>query len=808
MDRLLSDVRYVWRRLWRTPLANGLIVLSLAVGVGVNLTVFKMVDAVLLKPLPFGAPDRIISVIESRSEVPGPGSPISPPNFLDVKAGSRSLVHLAAWADASSIVETPGLEPERVHGAAVSADFFPALELAFAEGRGFTSDEDRPGGPKVAVISTRFRQRFFASSSRVVGASVILDEQPTTVVGVIPSPGSYPGGVDFWVPLGLQAGEGKRTSRWLSTVGRLRPGVSRATAQAELSNLARLLVLQYPTEDRDLHLTAVPLHEMIVGRARPALLLLTAVVAVVILIACVNATSILLARSGAQEAELAVRTALGAPASRLLRMALIESSMLSLLAGASGLLLSTRIDRLAMALAGESLPLNGLLHTDLRSLAASFVLSIAAGLLIGIAPSLQRRVRSRPGSVLGSSGRSGAGRSRAILKMVRIAAVAEVSLAVLALLCAGLLTRSLLALLRVEPGFRSDRSVAADFSLPETRYGTPERQVNYYDRLLGELASAPGIVHCGIIFPMPFSDAAYASQAVPEGQETAAEQGAAVAVRVAFISPDLPAAMGLPLLRGRGFDGQDDRTRPPVALVGEGAARRFWPGRQPLGKRIALAPFAHGQTWITVVGVVGDMHQARLGEVLPLTVYRPIRQVPRPEATLVVRGRTAAGEVPVDLLRTSFRKIDPNLALEDTRTLGGIVARAARGERFQALLVVVFAMLALGLATAGIYGVISYGVTVRTQEIGIRMALGADRAKIRNLLLWQGVKLVLAGFAAGVVAFLLGSHLLAAFLFGVGQHDPATLAAVFVIVLVVGCVAVSVPVHRSTSVDPTITLRG
>lgn len=806
MESILNEVRYSWRRILRSPVHSLLIVLSLALGIGANTAVFSLANGVLLKSLPYPNPDRIVAVVEGPSGGSG-GAPTSPLHFVDLRTQSRVFSHLAAWSESRSTLLTRGLEPERVNGAAVSADFFPALGHRFVLGRGFTAAEDSPGGPAVAVISTSLWQRRFGRDPKILGARVTLDEEPYMVLGVVSAKEAYPEGTEFWTPLALEVTGTTGTSHWLSMIGRLAPGVPLERAQAEVSTIAHRFDQNRPSGSKNLDFRIYRLRDLLVRNIRPALLLLAAAVGIVLLISCSNVASILLARLIGQERELAVRFALGCSTGRLLRLSLIETASLSILGGGLGLALATLATSVLVKFAGDILPRQGEIGTDRSVLLFTLGVSLLTALIVGCLPLLRRRIALQPATILSAANRSSGSRSPFVLMAGRLAAIVEVALAVPALLVAGLLTHSLLNLMGVSPGFQADSALTVDLTLPEHSYRTPEQQSNFYNALISSLRELPGVGHLGVIFPLPLSGDQYRSRVAAQDR-LLEDPASAPGVDVGFISPDLPAAMGIPLLQGRAFTDHDGSTAPPVALISQSLAHALWPGESPLGRRLVFNAFTNREKIATtVVGVVGDVHQRSLQEGSHLEAYRPIGQAPRPEVTLVVRTAATGSGISAGLLREKLKRIDPNLTLDNIGTLAAVVAHSTGRERFQSLLTSIFAALALFLTAAGIFGVISYGIAQRTHEIGVRMALGASRSGIQRLLIGRALRLVLVGFAIGIALYLSISSAMAALLFGISRIDLVTLTFVFSLVLFISGLAIALPVQRATAVDPITALR-
>jgi predicted permease len=794
-----KDIRYGWRRILRRPLPNLVVLVSLALGIGVNAAVFSLVYGILMRPLPFAHPERLLRVIESYPQ--SGDSATSPPNFLDLRRSLRPSVQLAAFADADSVLTLPQGRPERLAGAAVSADFFSALGSRFVAGRNFLADEDRAGAPAAVVLSSALWQRRFAASPRLIGGTIRLDDQPYTVVGVVDSRLTYPKKAEYWIPLALENNEKQRGARWLGLLGRLRPGVSLAQAQALADTTAGGLAGRYPQTDSGIRLKLQPLRDYLVRNLRPSLLILAAIAGAVLLITLANVASILLARFVERAPELAIRSAVGSPRVLLLRPFLAETLTLSLGGGLLGLLLAFWL----VALVGATSPELAARQDDVRLglPVVIFSLAVAAlvGLLLGSLP-LLRRSLLRPAGLLHSAGRSPGGRDLSILRLNRFIAGFEVTLAVALAISSGLLIRSLANLTAVSTGFRADATLAVDVSLPQGRYPDAERRADFYTRLLGEVDGLPGVQHAGLVFPVPLSDIAYSLSFEVEGRPQP-DPAKAPTASVRFISPHLPEALGLPVNRGRGFTAADGASSPPVVLINRKLARRFWPTGEPLGQRLAIG--AHKE-WATIVGVVGDLRGSSLRGDADSEIYRPLAQAPQSQATLVVRARDGSSVRPAAVSQR-VEGLDRSLLLEDFRTLRQSVLRTTARERFQTLLVGIFAVLALGLAASGVYGILSHSVAQRTHEIGLRMALGASRSGIQRLILGQGARVILWGLGAGSLLSVIFSRALAGSLYGVGTIDLPTLGAVAALIALIGLLAITLPVHRASAVEPIVALR-
>jgi putative ABC transport system permease protein len=798
MNGLWQDIQYSCRRILRRPIPNSLIVLSLALGIGANTAIFSLVHGILLKPLPFSDPERIVSVVELYPSVGE--STTSPPNFFDLRNQVRTFAPLAAFTDASVVLTVPGAPPERLTGAVATADFFPLLKAPFLAGRGFLAEEDRPGAQDVVVIGSDLWRRRFGSNPAIVGQALLFDEKPYTVVGVVDSGFAFPERSQFWMPLALKNNEKMRGARWLSMIARLRPGASLDQARVEADTVAQRLAVQYPTKNQGMKLSLRPLQEFLVRNVRSSLILLMAIVAAVLLITCANVASILLGRFVGQGMELAIRSAIGSSRTLLLRPFLVETLLLSLCGGAVGLLLAAWLTSFLLAESPNATPRRAEVGIDLTALLFTLAVSLLVGLLVGMVPLLRRSV-VRPASLLNGADRSPGGKSVSILRINQGIAVFEVALAVMLSVGAGLLVRSFVKLTAVSPGFRTDNSLAVDLSLPDSRYGEESRQRSFYSTLLPQVQALPGVRHAGAIFPLPMSGIAYALSFTAEDRPPA-DPAHAPTASVRFISPDLLDAMGIPLLRGRGFTTADDGGAQPVALVNRTLAQRIWPSQDPLGRRIAIGTRGG---WITVVGVTGDLHGDSLLSEPDAEIYRPLLQVPQSQATLVVQAREAA-PFPAETLRARVAQVDPALLLEDFRTLGQIISRSTSRARFQALLMGLFAVLGLCLAAVGVFGVLSHAVAQRTHEIGVRMALGATPSNIRYLVLRQAALMIFGGLVAGSLLAFMTSRALTSFLFGVERLDPVTLAFVALLNTGIGLLAIALPLRRASAVDPMVAL--
>ena len=803
MDHLRRDFVFALRRLFKAPAFTLVAVVTMALGIGANSAIFSVVNGVLLKPLPYPQPDRLVGVYQTSE---GHRVVMSGPNFTDIAKNATTLENAAAVSTGRAILTGEG-EPTRLPIAEVSASLFSVLRVRPALGRVFNANENTPGSANVVILSHAIWQQRFGGDPGVIGHRVTLDGIAKEVVGVMPAGFSYPSGREAWLPLEYDENfvTRQRGAWYLDVVARLKPDVTPQQSAAEVETLGRQLARQYPNDNGEIGMTTYPLLESMVGDIRRAVLVLLGAVGFVLLIACTNVANLLLARAAARGSELAVRTALGANRARLVRQLLTESVLLSLIGAGAGLLLAVWGVDLLTRLEPAGIPRLDNVRVDGAVIVFTFVTGLLTGVLFGLVPAFSATrglADTLKESGRGAVGARGGHRIRAVLVVV------ELALAVMLLAGAGLLLRSFAKLQAVDPGFKIDPALTFDLTLPDTRYKEDERRVAFFDQLLSRLRALPGARDASAVMGLPLSGLDFIISFEVKGRPPVPPaQRPAMQVRVA--TPDYFKAIGIQLKRGRLFTDDDKAGAPRVVLITESAARQYFPNEDPLGKTITLGwrrgpstPRAGGE----VVGVLGDVKDAGLNEPNPPQIYLPFRQWPVSSMSLLLETSVPPLSL-TDAVRNEVYAIDGNLPLSNVRTLDAIVARSISQQRFYMLLLTIFAGVALVLAAVGIFGVLSYAVSQRTREIGIRMALGAPGRTVVRLVVRQAMFLVVAGVGAGLVFGLLLSQTMSKMLFDITPTDPATFVAVSAVLGAVALFASYLPARRATRVDPIVALR-
>jgi putative ABC transport system permease protein len=788
----------------KTPGFTLVAILALALGIGANTAIFSVVNGVLLRPLPFKDPDRLVWAQGADLTTGETGGKISPPDFLDYREQNRVFEHFAAVQYISFTLTGDAAEPERVTGARVSADFFETLGIMPVKGRAFLAEEEREGSNRVAVISHGLWQRRFGADPNLVGKTVDLSGQSIVVVGIMPAGFQFPSEVEVWSPIPFGGKEtSMRRTHFLDAVGRLKPGVKIADAQADITSVARRLEQQYPETNTNYGMGLTLLPEQIVGEMRRTLFVLLAAVGFVLLIACANVANLSLARGASRGKEIAIRVAMGASRSRVVRQLLTESILLAALGGVLGLLLAVWGVDMLVALSPEDLPRVKEVTIDPRVLSFSLLISILTGVLFGLAPALSFSRGGDLNETLKEGGRA-SGAATGHNRMRSLLVVAEVALSLMLLVGAGLLIKSFLKLSKVETGFDARSVMTMRISLPQTKYTEPQRRAAFYEQLLERTRALPGVEAAGVISELPLSGQNNDTYFTIEGKPPAAPGSEDRLANFRTASPDYFRAMGIPLIRGRFFNDGDREGAPHAVIISETFARRFFPDEDALGKRLTIDL---GEPWTgEIVGVVGNIRHFSLATEPFREMYMNIAQTPRGSVNLVVRTRSDPAALTA-AIKQEVQGLDRDLPIYNPKTMEQRVSESAAAPRFRTLLLALFAALALVLAAVGIYGVISYSVTQRTHEIGIRMALGAGRRDILKLVLGHGVVLTLIGVAIGLVGAFMLTRIMATFLFGVSATDPLTYTLVSLLLLAVALVACYVPARRAMRVDPMVALR-
>ena len=796
LRQALADLRFSSRALSKQPGYTAVVLLTVALGVGGTTAIFTLVHRVLLSPLPFPQAERL--VLGYGSFPLNDSASVSPPDFLDYREQSSSFSELSAWFRPGWVYDTTGGgEPERVRGAKVSSGFFETLGVLPALGRTFLPEEELSGKARVAILSHGFWQRRHAGDPALLGSAIDLDGEAHEVVGILPAGFRLTAAEEIWTPLAMDIGDTQvRRFHFLLVIGRLEEGRSLAAAQAEVDGIARRLEALYPESNTDWHLRLVPLREALVGPVRRPLLLLMGAVVLVLLIACSNVAGMMLARSASRRGELAVRSALGASSGRLASLILAEAWGLALVGGALGLALGQIGLGLLGRLLADSLPRAHEVGMDGTVLWFALALSLGAGLLFALGPAMAA-VRTAPGGYLGDRSRGGgrlAGR--------RLLVVAQVALSLVLLAGAGVLLRSLWNLARVDPGFEPGGVLTAAMALPDSRYPRPVDIDRFYRDYLGDLALLPGVESVGAIDQLPF-EGTNDTYLYPEG-EPPPEANEAFNAQFRSILGDYFGALGIPLHGGRVFDRRDIEGAPAVAVINEPLAEALFPGETAVGRRLVVD--LGEPTSVEVVGVVGGILRFSLQGQPPEAIYFPAAQQPRSDLHLVLR--TAADPlVLAQPLRRTLAALDPQLPLSDLRSMDALVQATTAQPRLRALLLGLFAGLAIFLSAIGLYGVLAFFVAQRRRELGVRFALGARPGALLAWVLRRGMSLVALGLALGVPASLAAARLLSGMVFGVDPVDPASFAAVAVLLALVGLGACLIPALRATRVDPVRAIR-
>jgi len=812
IESLRGDLTYAVRMLRRNPGFAATAVITLALGIGANTAIFSVCNAVLFKPLPYAEPERIVMLSERLPD--GKLFGVAPANFVDWQNGIRSFSGMAAMrasSFASSFILGGQSEASRMAGGDVSSSFFSVLGVRFMLGRNFLPSEDLPGQDRVAILSYATWSKQFGADRDIAGKAITLDDESYTVVGVLPADFQFGTTAadfqsrsqpDIWVPLALNPQKLQRGAHMLEVIARLKPGVKLAQAQAELNVIAANLAQQYPENNKDRGITVVPLTDQVTGSVRVALETLLGAVGLVLLIACANVANLLLGRAAARQKEMAVRIALGASRWRLAQQLLTESLLLAGLGGIAGFVLALAAIAALTPQLPADLSLAAGIAVNMRMLIFTALISLVTGILFGVGP-LFAAWRENAGESLKQNNRSATGIHTRLRSGL---AVAQIAIAIVLLIGAGLMVKSFWALLRVAPGFRSENIVTARLSLPRSRYPNNRRIAALEGQMLESLRGKPGVKSVGFATYVPLGGSDNDWSFIIEGRPPL-PVGTYNVAGYRPVSASYFETIGIPLLRGRSFTSADTAEASRVVVINDSMVREYWPSENPIGQRLQGGG---GQpTWRTVIGVVGDvLHEGLDGAAKP-EMYLPVEQTDmniESDPTIVVRSEIPAGAAAGEL-RAAVAAIDPAIAVDRIETMQQLVSGSVAQPRFRTVILAGFSLLALVMASIGIYGVMNYLVILRTREFGIRLSLGATRTDVLRLVLGQAAALIGAGTCLGLIGSVVLVRLITTLLFGTAPLDPLTFGAVPVFLATVALVASYIPAQRATRIDPIVALR-
>ena len=812
MGMFVQDVKYGMRMLLKSPGVSIVATIALALGIGANTAIFSVVNAVLLRPLPFPNSEALMSLFEkdqTRGVVRGS---YSYPNFFDLRDQNHVFEHVAAYHDSDFIMTGRG-EPVRISGGVVTANLFSVLQTAPVLGRTFLPNEDKPAPTgRVVVLSQRLFASRFNSDPSVLNQQITLDGKQYTIVGVMPHGFEFPvqnEPLDLWTTIADDAAgdspvTGQRGAHFLRLIGRLKPGVTESQAQAEADTIAARLEQQYPDTNTHKGIRVESALKALVGDIRPALLILLGAVACVLLIACANVANLLLARAMTRHKEMAVRSALGASRLRIVRQLLTESVLLSLAGGVLGLALAVWWSDLLIALGKNDIPRAIQVGLDWRVLGFTLGVSILTGLVFGLVPALHLSKTQLTESLKEGRG-AGAGARKNRIRGVLV--VAELAIAVVLLVGAGLLIQSLWRLQHVNPGLQPENILTFNLSLPDVRYPS-EKQVRFYRDLIARMRSLPGVQSASAVMPLPLSGDRFGISFQIEGRPVAPKDEPSADMFIA--ETNYFRTMGIPIIKGRDFEDRDQHNSTPVVIITEQFARQYFPGEDPVGKRvhpgISTWDGDEGSTMREIIGIAGDIRNRALNTEPKPAYYMPQSQLPFTQLIAVVKSTNDPRALTSSVTR-EVRAIDPELPVFSVKTMEEYISSSVAAPRFNTTLLSIFAAVALVLTIIGLYGVMSYSVAQRTNEIGIRMALGAQTRDVLGLIVKDGMKLVLLGLVLGISGALALTRLLSTLLFGVTTRDPVTFVAIAALLSFVAILACYIPAWRATRVDPLEALR-
>ncbi len=815
METIWLDMKFGVRMLAKSPGFAIAAILTLALGIGATTAIFTVVNAILLRPLEYQSPYQLVMVWEKNLQKGWLVAPTSYPNFVDLRNGNNVLTDLAAFTE-STFNLTGGDEPERIIGWRVSSGLFSMLGVSPLQGRAFLPEDGRPGSGRVLMISHGLWQRRFGGRISLIGQTVALNGQTYTVVGIMPRNFKFPppfsatmassqiafNSADLWVPLGDDTAP-VRDTRTFYMLGRLKQSVTWAQAQSELNVIAKRLEQEYPAPNTGMEISLVPLHTQVSGDVRLALLNLFAAVGLVLLIACINVANLLLARAAGRQKEIAIRGAVGCTRARLIRQLLTESAVLGLVGGVLGLLLAFSGVYVLVALTPGNLPHLKDVTIDSSVLLFAVLISLLTALVFGLAPALHA---SKPDlqEALKEGGRSSTGGSRAN-RLRGVLVISEIAAALVLLIASGLMLKSFWRLQHVNPGFEAENLLTLELQLPEIKYREAPQQLLFQQQLLQRIGSIPGVSNAATVNNLPFSgNEAYLAFSI-EGRPIPNPADRPRAYH-RVVSSDYMQVMGIPFRGGRPFNDHDNADAPGVTIINEATARRYWPGEDPIGKRIKRGRPESKNPWLTIVGIIGPIRHTSLGVESQPEFYVPFLQ--NPDSVLTLVARTASDPRTItNAVRGEVLLLDRDLPASNIKFMSELIAKSVAQPRLYAVLLIIFASVALILAAVGIYGLLSYSVSQRRQEIGIRLALGATPGNIRKLVLVHALRLVIVGLILGLVLGLAFTRLMASLLFGVSATDPLIFILISLLLFCVALLASYFPARSATRVDPLTALR-